>query len=345
MTNKSIAKQQQAIEKPDRSLARRKNDSAISTFKKLIQADEQQSETIIEKITDAAIAAGIAEDLGIGAEKTTRYVVNMTDEMKDAIDRGIIKLDRGKDGQLYAQIRDADNHYGKKLSISEELSDQGVDTLEAMNALQLKAIQGQLDEMAEILDAISQDVELVLQGQQNDRLGLYIAGRNLFLESQNVADPTLERMLAVQALATLSEATAQLELQMQADIQYLAEGKYKLKRGKQVEQIEARMESINKSFQAIHEAALLKASIYYESGEYGAMLAAISEYGSLLETSIVPHAPRLAEFDREDNLLRGGKWETRSNLLASVEGMRAQLSSGSSFYLNAAAEEGDDDEG
>lgn len=98
--NKSIAKKQQAIEKPNGSLARRKNDSAINTFKKLIQADEQQSEAIIEKITDAAIAAGIAEDLGVGAEKTTRYVVNMTDEMKNAIDRGIIKLDRGKDGQL-----------------------------------------------------------------------------------------------------------------------------------------------------------------------------------------------------------------------------------------------------
>lgn len=345
MTNKTVTKKQWAIEKPGRSLARRKNDSTISTFKNLIQVDEQQSEAIIEKITDAAIAAGIAEDLGVGVEKTTRYVVNMPDEMKDAIDRGIIKLDCGKDGQLYAQIRDADNRYGKKLSISEELSDQGVDTLEAMNALRLKAIQNQLAEMAEILDAISQDVELVLRGQQNDRLGLYIAGRNLFFESQNVADTTLKRMLTVQALATLSEATAQLELQMQADIQYLVEGKYKLKKGKQVEQIEAHMESINKSFQAIHEAALLKASIYYESEEYGAMLAAISEYGSLLETGIVPHAPRLAELDREDNLLKGGKWETRSNLLTSVESMRTQLLSGSSFYLNAAKEEDDGNEG
>lgn len=345
MTNRAIAKKQQEIEKPGRSLTHRKKDSAISTFKSLMQVDERQSEAIIEKITDAAVAAGIAEDFGIGAKKTTRYVVNMTDEMKDAIDRGIIKLDCGKDGQLYAQIRDADNRYGKKLSISKELSDQGVDTLEAMNALRLKAIQDQLAKMAEILDAISQDVELVLQGQQNDRLGLYIAGRNLFLESQDVADPTLKRMLTVQALATLSEATAQLELQMQADIQYLAEGKYKLKKGKQVEQIETRMESINKSFQAIHEAALLKVSIYYESGEYGAMLAAISEYGRLLETSIVPHAPRLAEFDREDNLLKGGKWETRSNLLTSVEDIRIQLLSDSSFYLNASTEEDDRNEG
>ena len=164
MTNKTIAKKQQAIEKPDRSLARKKSDSAISTFKNLMKADEQQFKAIIHKITDAAVATGIAEDLGVGAEKTTRYVVNMTDEVKDAIERGTIKLDRGKDGQLYAQIRDADNRYGKKLSISEELSDQGVDTLEAMNALQLKAIQAQLAEMVEILDAISQDVEFVLQG-------------------------------------------------------------------------------------------------------------------------------------------------------------------------------------
>lgn len=82
-----------------------------------------------------AVAADIAKDLGAGAEKTTRYVVNMTDETKDAIDRGIIKLDCDKDGQSYAQIRDADDRYGKKPFISEELSDQGVDTHEAMNVL------------------------------------------------------------------------------------------------------------------------------------------------------------------------------------------------------------------
>lgn len=152
-------------------------------------------------------------------------------------------------------------------------------------------------------------------------------------------------MLTVQALATLSEATAQLELQMQADMQYLAEGKYKLKKGKQVEQIEAHMESINKSFQTIHEAALLKVSIYYESGEDGAMLAAISEYGRLLETSIVPPCASPGGVRQRRQSLRGGKWETRSNLLASVEGMRAQLLSGSSFYLNAATEEANDNEG
>lgn len=135
MTNRAVATRQQAIEKAGGSLACRKNDFAISVFKKLIQADEQQSEAIIEKITDVAVAADIAKDLGVGAEKTTRYVVNMTDEMKDAIDRGIIKLDSDKDGQSYAQIRDADDRYGKKPSISEELSGQGVDTHEAMNVL------------------------------------------------------------------------------------------------------------------------------------------------------------------------------------------------------------------
>ena len=321
------------------SEANASEDLAIGTFKGLMASKSKKADAIIEKIAEAAVAASLAEEAASGLKQTTRYVVNMSKETQDALEKGLIKLDRGKDGQLYAQLRDADSHYGKKLSISEELVGQGIDTLDAVNALQLKAIQEQLAEMAEAIDAIGQDVEEVLQGQQNDRLGLYYAGEALFLEAQSIQEPTFKAMLSSQALKSLSDASAQLSMQVQADVRYLVEGKYKERRGKQAEEIASRMESINKSFEVIHRAALLKASVYYEAGELQAMLSVVSDYGRFLEEVIVPHAPRLAEFDRKDNLLRGGTWEKRSQSLSDVRNIKGQLASGAAFYLEAPEKE------
>jgi len=321
-----------------------RREDASNSFKSLMASKAEQADAVIEKIASAVAAASVADELADGQKQTTRYVVNMSKETKEALDKGLIRLDRGKDGQLYAQLRDADSHYGKKLSISEELVDQGVDTLDAVNALQLKAIQEQLKEMAEAIDAIGRDVEDVLQGQQNDRLALYRSGESLFLEAQSIQDPAFKAILSSQALKSLSDASAQLAMQMQSDIRYLSEGRYKERRGRQSEEIASRMESINKSFEVIHRAAFLKASIYYEAGELSAMLAAVSDYGRFLESEVVPHAPRLAEFDSKDNLLRGGVWETRSRSLSNVEEIKSQLQSGSVFYLQA-PEEGEPNEG
>lgn len=314
---------------------KRGNGQTISTFKTLIAKREEQADTVIEKIADAVMATGIAGELAGNAEKEARYVVNMSKETMEAIEQGLIKLDKGKDGQMYAQLRDANNCYGKKLSISEELVEQGIDTLGAINALQLKAIQEQLLEIADAIDAISEDVETVIQGQQNDRLGLFHAGRALLVEAQNVQDPTFKKLLSSQALKSLSDASAQMELQLQSDVAYLINGQYEKKKGKRDEEIETRMDAVNKCFEAIHQAALLKASIYYEAGELRAMLAAVSEYGQFLEEVVVPNAPLLAEFDQKDNLLSGGTWTTRSRSLAGVEELKGQLSAGSSFYLEA----------
>lgn len=148
MSETDIIKRHQAIEAKKQSIAKKQASQIEGSFKNLIQSRQGKADEIIKKIADVAVAASVADELDLGAEKTTRYIVNMSEETKDAIAKGLIKLDKGKDGQLYAQLRDADNHYGKKLSISEELANQGVDPLEAMNALQLKAVQDQLAEMA-----------------------------------------------------------------------------------------------------------------------------------------------------------------------------------------------------
>ena len=314
-------------------------ENAIDTFRAVIASKESRSRTIVERVADVIMATGIADGLKPANDPSTRYVVNITPEIKEALDKGLIKLDKGKDGRLYAQLRDESNRYGSKLSISEELTEQGISPAEAVTAFQIQSIKEQLEEMAEAIDAISKDVESVLRGQQNDRLGLYYAGESLFLEARVIRDPLLKATISAQALKSLSDASAQLAKQLEEDLLYLIDGGYKTKRGKQAEEIEARMASINKSFEVIHKAALLKATVYYEEEELPAMLATIGEYGKLLERTITPNAHRLAEFDRADNLLKGGVWEKRARILSSVKSLESNLETANTFYLDTTPEE------
>ena len=325
---------------------KKSNDFDFLSFGKVVDDRQKSVDSIMDKVIDVLVDAGVSKEFVEGTKQTSRYVVNMTEETKAAIADGRIKLDQDKDGRLFAQLRDANNRYGNKFSISEELEYRGINTLDVVNAFQMRAIKQQLEQLAVVVDSISSDVKDVLQGQQNDRLGLFYSGKSLFLESQSVQDPMFKAMLSCQALKSLSDSSAQMIQQLQSDVNYLTSGNYQKSRGKRTEEISNRMLSINKCFEAIHKTALLKATVYYEHNELSAMLESIKEYGRFLEAVVLPNAPRLAEFDRVDNLLRGDIWEKRCELLGSVNEIQKQLSSGSVFYLaDTSLKRGDDIEG
>ena len=197
----------------------------------------------------------------------------------------------------------------------------------------MKAIEQKLNAMIDTLEDIGQDVSEVIQGQHNDRIGLFNSGLNLYLESRNIQNPEFQMLVVAQALKSLSDGNEQILQALRADASYLLEGKYKLKKGRSAEEIQERMININKCFDVIHRSYLLKAGIYYERGEIQAMLSSMDEYGKLLQREIVPVAPRLAEFDKTDTLLQGGKWEKRALMLTDLGAIKNQLASTSVFYL------------
>lgn len=316
--------------------------NAIESFKASVLAQEASANTLVSKIADIAIKATATESVTSHGDET-RFVVDMTDKMKEAVRNGTIRLDTNKKGELFAQSRDSKGHYGKKFPIKEELVDQGIDPLEAMNALQLQAIKQQLEEVTRTLEEIGMGVEEVLQGQQNDRLGLYCSGMNLFIESQEIADDNFKKLLAAQAIRSLSDANAQMILEMQADIQYLEEAKYEKKKNR-ADDISLRMANITKCFEVIHRSAVLKAAVYFTQGEIPAMLTAFDEYGRFLNTTVVPNAGRLREFDEKDMLLQNGTWEKRAESLLEVESIAQLMTTDkTTFYLEPGQD--DDNEG
>lgn len=257
-----------------------------------------------------------------------RYIVNMDEKTIRDIENGLVKLDCRDDGKIFAQIRESNGHFGHKFDIQKEVSDikNEIDPTNLYNAAAMLAIQKQIEQVHVQLENIDAHINEVVQGLQNDRMGLYYSGAALFIESQNISDTALKQRLASQALATLAEAYFRLSLSVRSDITYLLNREYRKKGINSVEAIDEHMTNINKSFAAIHQAALLRAGIYCNFNEISAMTCVLKEYSAFINEVIAPNSGLLAEFDCNDKGYENGVWKSRSKLSLDVSEIEKALS-------------------
>ena len=300
-----------------------------------------QAESAAEKIYKAVVkAAPAAAQLRQATRKGFRLVVDAGEETLKAIESGKIKLTVEKSGKTFAQIREASGHYGSKLPIKKEVFAKGLDPVQMANAMQMQALQSQVQQISDQIVEIDHSVREVLQGQQNDRIGLYYSGVALYLEARSVSDPELRRTLIAQSMRALSDASFQLLLTMQADIRFLTDREFDRAKGKKVEKIDARMQNINKAFAVIHQAALMRAGIYAAEGELSAMTAVLSEYARFIEGTIAKNAGLLSQCDVTDTGTETGVWKSRKNLKLDVSQLVAHINdSEKTLYLSTAEEE------
>ena len=302
---------------------------------KLVQA-EHIAESVYRAVGKASpMVAQVRE----ATKKGYKYVVDATESTLKAIDSGKIKLTTENSGKMYAQIREANGHYGSKLPIKKEVFAKGIDPVQMANALQMKALQDQVQQIANQIAVIDHSVREVIQGQQNDRIGLYYSGLSLYLEAQNINDPELKKALIAQSLRALSEARFQLGLTMQSDIKYLADGDYKIGKGKSVALIDSHIDSINQSFAFIHQATMLRAGIYCNEGELTAMSTVLNEYSYFIDGTIAKNAGLLAQCDRTDSGTEKGIWKSRAKLKLDVSEFSKQLNApDKTIYLGVSKE-------
>lgn len=237
-------------------------------------------------------------------------------------------------------MRQSNGRYGEKLPIKREEFSQGIDPVQAANAMQVKALQEQLDEIAEQITVIDGRVKEVLRGQQNDRIGLFHSGMSLYLEAREVSDEGLQKLLISQSLRALSDAAAQLDLELQEDVAYLSNGEYKKAKGKRMKLIDEKMVSINRCFPVLHQASVARTAIYCEQGEVKAMASALEAYSRLIKQTVGSYAGLLAEFDTSDDGTDQGIWRSRAALQLDVSTLSKALSAPEkTFYLEAITDE------
>ena len=276
----------------------------IVDFKNSVKENKNHSDLVLHK-TKNSIEKAIRNDEGV--ENQTKYVIDMDSDILDSIENGDLKLVTSKDGNIYAQLRNSNGKFGERLPIKKELEESGVTVDELQMALQVKAIEEQLHKIVDVLENIDKKVKNVLQGQHNDRKGLFYSGLSLFIESKQIQDVKLKKEMIAQALKSLNDAKFQMIQEIRSEIEYLVTEQYKKSKRSTVT-IDEKISDIYKCYEVVYRASFVKAAIYQDCGEISAMLTAIDEYGRFIQRLVVPFAGRLSELDRNNRLIESGTW-------------------------------------
>lgn len=293
--------------------------SPLAILKHSIQKELDEANVALDDIIQfISREAPGAVQLQRATKKGFRLVVDASQETLEAIDKGNIKLTTDRWGNTFAQIKQPNGEFGKKLPIKREDFSQGIDPVQAANSIQMKAIQDQLESLAEQIAIIDGRVREVLQGQHSDRIGLFQSGMALYLEAREIQDNDLKKLLVSQALKALSDSYCQLSLELQNHIRYLENKEFDKEKGKRVKLIDEKMQEVNRCFPAVHQAAIAKAAVYCEQGEMRAMATTLDEYAHFIESTVGGRAGLLAEYDIADDGADKGLWRSRAALRLDV---------------------------
>lgn len=268
-------------------------------------------------------------------KKDFRYVLDISDDVKKKIANGQLKLTVENGGKIYAQFKNG-GRYGKKIPVKKEVFSQDLDPAQMANAMQMRAIQNQLEDISNQLLLIDSSAREILKGQQNDRIALYYSGLSLYLESKNVSDEQIKQQLLLQALKTLADARFQLDLTFKADVEYLKNKEFNKHRKEKIQLIDEKMENISQSFKYIHQSSILRAAIYCEQGELSAMTYVLNDYSKFINNNISKNASMLSEYDKTDSGIENTGWKARANLELDVSSIYNQINKSEKIlYLRA----------
>lgn len=280
-----------------------------SSFKSLISKKYNQSNEFMNRLFDS-----------IEQDDDVNLVVNLSDDLKEKYKQGLLRFDKDKDGNMYAQLRDEKNHYGKKLTIKEQVNEKDL-----IIASQLNIIKDILDEIVDTLENIEENISHILMEFHNDRVGLYYSGLSLYLESLQINDVSLRNELIAQSLKSLNDSQAQIIQEFKSDITFLRSPQFdKIKRKKHDCLLE-KMQNIHECFQTINRIVTLKAMIYFDNNQLNSMMMVCTEYQRFIDVIIKPNVGFLIECDPRDDKLMNGIWSKRANALLDYKKIQKEL--------------------
>ena len=298
----------------------------ISDFSESIEVAEASSESVLS-IVRAVVQKAYSKN-----QADSNYVVDMSNELKESIDNGGIELVTSKSGEIYAQLRSANGRFGKPIPIKKELSEEGISVEAVQMALKMDVIKVQLKIIIEGIKEIEGRLTDVIQGQKNDRIGLFYSGLSLFAEARGINDEFLKKQIMAQALKSISDANSQMIQEIRTSVEYLVTEQYRHLKNK-TEKIDEHLSIIQQCYDVVYRASFFKASIYQENGEIASMLMAIDQYGRFVEKMIVPYVGKLSELDRSNKFIEKGRWGKIAHSLVSCQELIQQISEGSTYLL------------
>lgn len=307
----------------------------IVDFKTSIERANQESNDVLDS-TRGVIRKAFEKD----TNKETKYVVDMECGLREKIENGEVKLVKNANGEILAQMRQCNGQFGGMLPIKEELLEEGISAEALQLALQMDAIKAQLNTIIDVIQEIEGRVADVLQGQRNDRVGLFYSGLSLYYEAKGIGDDMLKKQITAQALKAISDANSQMIQEIRSSIQYLVTEQYRSEK-RRMQKIDEHITIIKQCYDIVYRASFLKAEIYQENGEIESMLTVLDEYGRFVANMIAPYVGKLSELDKDSMMIENGTWCTIAKTLTSCNELKKMINGDNGYILSLGGNQND----
>lgn len=209
----------------------------------------------------------------------------LTDEQKQQIAKGALKLMTKKDGSLMANLV---NPKTKKIVATIPLKNVKL-APEVSQAMTNYATQMQMAQIAEQIQLVQIAIEEVRQGQEYDRLATAYSCQQKLLRAMEIKNPELRAMALMQIASAAEDSRNLLMFSQKANVAFIINQPEsffeKFIRGAAPEKINSRMNEIRESLCAINMVSLAEAIAYQELGEISAARNSLAYYGQFVRNT------------------------------------------------------------
>ncbi len=257
------------------------------------------------------------------------YKAILTDEQKQKVAKGALKLMTKKDGSLMANLVDTKTNkiVGtislKKVSVSPELTQAMGDYVTQM----------QMAQIAEQIQSVQIAVEEVRMGQEFDRLATAYSCQQKLLQAMRMQNLDLKKQQLLRIVCDAEDSRNLLMLSQNANVKYIKEQPEdffgKIFNGATKSQIEGRMHEIRESLCAVNMVSLVETVAYQELGEVNAAKKALEYYGKFLQETYLNTEGFVERLD----LIDASPTQYWTQLLPKIEDNIQRLSTASNVLL------------
>ena len=224
----------------------------------------------------------------------------LTNEQKEKIASGVLKIMSKNDGTLVANLVDAQsgkivtNIPLKEIKLTPELNKAMTDF-----ALQLQLLQ-----ISAEIKSIKKAVEEVRKGQEYDRLATAYSCQQKFLQATLIKDIKLKKETLLRIALDAEDSRNFLMLSQKANIDFiknLPDGYWKKMLSLTTSsEIDSRMNEIREGFSTINMVSLVEALTYHELEEYGAEQQSLIYYADFIQKTYLDDSKLLKRLDSID---------------------------------------------
>lgn len=247
----------------------------------------REAKSVLSKIEKALYIAPTFINAVKAAVPDVTLQAVLTDEQKQQIAKGALKLMTKKDGSLMANLINPET---KKIVTTIPLKSVQM-APEMAQAMASFSAQMQMAQIAEQIQAVQIAVEEVRRGQEYDRLATAYSCQQKLIQAMEIKNPQLKAMALMQLAVSAEDSRNLLMLSQKSSVKFIMNQPesfiQKILSGSTPEKINGHMNEIRESLCAVNMVSFVEAMAYRELGEHEAARKSLTYYADFIENTYV----------------------------------------------------------